>query len=203
MCSRPFPTDGGFRDHTSLLSTCGPGAWARGAHGGQSRGAPASESPGSTHGPLHLPRPRVLHLSVSKRQRGPRHPKPVAPSLRPALWGSPTQTAPCCPPFPSEARPDPPRGPDERLHVPPPVSPQIRTPGKAQSGPGSLCAGLRFCPESEVLGESPPCRVRGIDSCLGRRPLQGCSSRGLVASPCLFQPAPRPSTEPLTFMASG
>ena len=65
---------------------------------------------GAPMGPLHLPRPRVLHLSVSKRQRGPRHPKPVAPSLRPTLWGSPTQTAPRCPPFPSEARPDPPRG---------------------------------------------------------------------------------------------
>lgn len=155
MCSHPFPTDGGFRDHTPLLSTCGPGAWARGAHGGQSTGAPASESPGSTHGPPPSAAPQGA--SPERQQEASRPPPPQArgPLAQTHSLGQPHTDCPPLPTLPQrgQARPSP--GPDERLHVPPPVSPQIRTPGKAQSGPRSLCAGLRFCPESEVLGESP------------------------------------------------
>ncbi|XP_043331655.1 translation initiation factor IF-2-like [Cervus canadensis] len=108
-CSDPFPADGGFGDHAPLLSTCGPGAWAWGAHGGQSTGAPASESPGGTHGPLHPPRPRVLHLSTSKRQRGPRHPELMAPSLRPTL-GQLRTDGPPLPTLPQRGQARPSRG---------------------------------------------------------------------------------------------
>ena len=81
--------------------------WGLGAHGEQSTGVPASGSPGDTHGALHPPRPRMLHLSISKRQRGPRHLSSRLPPSDP-LWGGPAQMAPRCPPFPSKARPDPP-----------------------------------------------------------------------------------------------
>ena len=93
----------------------------------------------------------------------PEHQQEAARPPPPKLAAPPPQTHPGAAPHrrPPAAHPSPARpgqtlpGPDERLHVPPPVSPQIRTPGKAQSGPQSLCTGLRFRPESEALGESP------------------------------------------------
>lgn len=161
----------------------------------------ASESPGSAHGPCRLPGPRALQRSVSKRQRGPRHPEAVAPRSDPLSRAAPHRLPPAAHPTRrGQARPSP--GPDKKLHVPPPVSPQIRTPAKAQSGPRSLCAGLPLCPESEALGESPavPPAGRGALSPawadnLSRGEGPGASWRVPASS------SGDRATEPLTFTA--
>lgn len=107
--------------------------------------------------PWALPPARPQGASPEHQQEAARPPPPRAcgPLAQTHSPGQPHTDFPQLPTLPrrGQARPSP--GPDKRLHVPPPVSPQIPTPAKAQSGPRSLCAGLPLCPETEALGESP------------------------------------------------
>lgn len=200
-CSRPFPADGGVRDHAPLLSACGPGAWARGAHGGQSTGASLQSHLGAPPGPAACQAPGRFTRASARGSEAPATPSlwPLAQTHSP---GQPRTDFPQLPTLPrrGQARPSP--GPDKKLHVPPPVSPQIRTPAKAQSGPRSLCAGLPLCPESEAVGESPavPPAGRGALSPawadnLSRGEGPGASWRVPASS------SGDRATEPLTFTA--
>ena len=178
--------------------------WSRrrgsGAHGGQSTGAPASGSPGGTHGALHPPRPRVLHLSISKRQRGPHHPSSRPPHLRPTL-GRPRTDGPPLPTLPQQGQARPSRGQTRgctsHLLSAHRSGPQV----KPSQVPKACVLGCGSVPRARPWGSPRLCPLQGGRHRVppGQMTSAGGRSWGLEVSPCLLQWGPRLASEPLTF----